>query len=112
MDDRDLAILRGLDELNGLACPACGAILRSYFRSSDPEDGCVKDVRWQAVAGTVGSQTAGEFEVPDCSGGVSRDSLDAGPITTGVPSAPLTLWIRGRDSWNRLEEPGPFGAKR
>jgi hypothetical protein len=28
---------RGLDELNGLACPACGAVLRSYWRYGELE---------------------------------------------------------------------------
>ena len=28
---------RGLDELNGLACPACGAILRSYWRYGESD---------------------------------------------------------------------------
>ncbi|HEX9049525.1 MAG TPA: J domain-containing protein, partial [Anaeromyxobacter sp.] len=28
---------RGLDELNGLACPACGAILRSYWRYGEAD---------------------------------------------------------------------------
>ncbi len=29
--------VRGLDEVNGLACPACGAVLRTFYRYGPPE---------------------------------------------------------------------------
>jgi len=34
---RHLLRTRGLDEVNGLACPRCGAVLRSYWRYGEPE---------------------------------------------------------------------------
>jgi hypothetical protein len=34
---RHVVRTRGLDEVHGLVCPACGALLRSYWRYGDPE---------------------------------------------------------------------------
>ena len=34
---RHLLRTRGLDEVNGLCCPRCGAVLRSYWRYGEPE---------------------------------------------------------------------------
>jgi hypothetical protein len=46
---------RGLDELNGLVCPRCGAVLRSYWRYGEPE-GLEALVPWALQLGVVAEQ--------------------------------------------------------
>jgi len=46
---------RGLDELNGLACPRCGAVQRSYWRYGEPE-GLEALSPWALQLGLVAEQ--------------------------------------------------------
>jgi hypothetical protein len=46
---------RGLDELNGLVCPRCGAIQRSYWRYGEPE-GLEALAPWALKLGLVAEQ--------------------------------------------------------
>jgi hypothetical protein len=46
---------RGLDELNGLVCPRCGAVQRSYWRYGEPE-GLEALAPWALKLGLVAEQ--------------------------------------------------------
>ena len=46
---------RGLDELNGLVCPRCGGVLRSYWRYGEPE-GLEALAPWALSLGLVAEQ--------------------------------------------------------
>jgi hypothetical protein len=83
--------------------------LTLYWRATDPEDGCISGVRWAAQGGVFGSgNTVGPWTGHDqCVGDTSRGALATELVASGPLINPVKMWVRARDSYLRMEEPGP-----
>jgi hypothetical protein len=102
--------VRGLDEVHALACPACGAVLRSYWRYGEPgglealaplalELGLVAEVDLDLGGATLGLQMLPEERERLTAAGLRRRVAEAllAPYRIGVGAAQLRVLAARRE---------------